>query len=81
MKTEEYADLIIPELEDARPRMLLRWWTAKEDAIVTKYYPIRTLDSLVAYFAKTDSPRSKSAITSRASVLGLTMSRSPCPKK
>jgi len=75
MKTEEYEDLVIPELEDAKPRTLTRWWTAKEDAIITKYYPIRALSALVAYFAKTDNPRTKSAITSRASVLGLTTPR------
>lgn len=81
MKTEEYADLVIPELEDAKARAFSYWWTAKEDAIIMKYYPIRTLSSLVTYFAKTDSPRTRSAIAGRANILGLTVSRGPCPKK
>ena len=83
MKTEEYADLVIPELEEAPLHIRNSPWTALEDAILERYYMTRSIHDIASYFAKTDIPRTASAISSRASVLGLTTRRPgpPCQKK
>lgn len=81
MKAKEYEDLVIPELEEAPLHMRNSPWTDYEDAILEKYYMTRSIRDIASYFAKTDTPRTASAISSRASVLGITTSRVPCPKK
>ena len=81
MRDEEYADLIIPELEEAPFYTRSRPWTAFEDAVLEKYYMTRKVEDLEKYFSTTDTPRTASAISSRASVLKLTTSRQSCQKK
>ena len=76
-RMSDYEDLVIPELEEAPLYIRNYPWTAREDAILRKYYPIRSLEVLVKYFSATDTPRTKSAIRSRAHVLGLTTPRIP----
>ena len=78
---DEYADLVIPELEEAPLHTRTNPWTAFEDAVLEKYYRIRRLKDLETYFSTTDRPRTESAIRSRASLLKLTIPRIPCPKK
>ena len=75
MKTEEYADLVIPELEKAELRITHPRWTAREDAILRKYYNTRAIDGIERYFAKADIPRNKGAIVSRAHSLKLLVSK------
>jgi len=69
--TGEYADLVIPELESGELRALHPSWSARDEAIIIKYFPTRTVEALVAYFATTDTPRSASGITSHAHAMGI----------
>jgi len=82
MKTEEYADLVIPELENGELRILHPTWSARDDAILRKYFPTRTAKALEIYFATTDTPRTVRGIMSRAHTLGIrTKGRGPWKKK
>ena len=81
MKTEEYADLVIPELEEAERRELHPNWTAEHEAILRRYFPTRTPEALEAYFAKTDTPRTIAAIISHAHAIKVrTKGRGPWKK-
>jgi len=78
---EEYADLVIPELENSELRLLHPNWSARDEAILRKYFPTRTPEALAAYFATTDTPRTVGAIISHAHAMKiLTEGRKPWKK-